>query len=106
MGRQVLVDGTAALSTGRSVSRRGRRSRPGPARVDLGALDEDHEPAYGVAVLDPRRGVRGRRGARISGTDALTPTPVRAHAMRTDSGRPSSSIRFRTWTPMATSVAW
>ena len=47
-----------------------------------------------------------RRGARISGTDAPTPTPVRVHAMRTDSGRPSSSIRFRTWTPMATSVAW
>jgi len=46
------------------------------------------------------------RGARISGTDALTPTPVRAHATRTDSGRPSSSIRFRTWTPTAASVAW
>src|SRR4051794_18774041 len=46
------------------------------------------------------------RGARISGADALTPTPVPAHATRTDSGRPSSSIRFRTRTPMATSVAW
>src|SRR3954452_16386984 len=43
--------------------------------------------------------------ARISGTDALTPTPVRAHATRTDSGRPSSSIRFRARAAMATSVA-
>src|SRR4051794_5261700 len=31
--------------------------------------------------------------------------PVPAHATRTDSGRPNSSIRFRTWTPTATSVA-
>jgi adenylate cyclase len=45
------------------------------------------------------------RGARISGTDALTPTLVRVHAMRTDSARPRSSIRFRAWTAMATSVA-
>jgi UDP-2-acetamido-3-amino-2,3-dideoxy-glucuronate N-acetyltransferase len=45
------------------------------------------------------------RGAWISGADAPTPTPVWAHAMRTDSGRPSSSIRFRAWTAMATSVA-
>src|SRR5690242_5627479 len=45
------------------------------------------------------------RGARISGADALTSAPVRAHAMRTDSGRPSSSIRFRALTAVATSVA-
>ena len=44
------------------------------------------------------------RGARISGTDALTPNPVPAHATRTDSGRPSSSIRFRARTATATSV--
>ena len=86
-------------STGRSVSRRGRRSRPGPARVDLGAFDEDHEPAYGVAVHDPRRGVRGwtacqptarrpgrvlrrsasgnerQRGYRASTRDRVTPRP-------------------------------
>ena len=48
---------------------------------------------------------KGDRGARISGTDALIPTPVGVHAMRTDSGRPSSSIRFKTWTAIATSVA-
>ena len=45
------------------------------------------------------------RGARISGTDALTLIPVWPHAMRTDSGRPSSSIRFRARTAMAISVA-
>src|SRR6478672_11575157 len=35
------------------------------------------------------------RGAWISGADALTPNPVPCHATRTDSGRQSSSIRFR-----------
>src|SRR4051795_8805807 len=33
------------------------------------------------------------------------PYPVRGHAMRTDSGRPSSSMRFRAWTATSTSVA-
>src|SRR3954471_1580239 len=33
------------------------------------------------------------------------PSPIRVHAMRTDSGRPSSSMRFRAWTAMVTSVA-
>src|SRR4051794_17240106 len=53
------------------------------------------------------RGRTGRwdRGARISGADALTPDPVPAHATRTDSRRPSSSIRFRARAAMATSVA-
>src|SRR4051812_20646118 len=36
--------------------------------------------------------------ARIRGAGAMTPTPFWAHAMRADSGRPSSSMRFRTWT--------
>src|SRR3954468_17150547 len=33
------------------------------------------------------------------------PPPFWAHAMRTDSGRPSSSMRFRTATPTFNSVA-
>src|SRR4051794_10211457 len=33
------------------------------------------------------------------------PYPVLGHAMRTDSGRPSSSMRLRTWTATFTSVA-
>src|SRR5215208_4263767 len=33
------------------------------------------------------------------------PYPVRGHAMRTDSGRPSASMRLRTWTATSTSVA-
>ena len=45
------------------------------------------------------------RVARIRGAGAMTPTPFWAHAMRTDSGRPSSSMRFRTWTPTSISVA-
>ena len=32
-------------------------------------------------------------------------SPIRVHAMRTDSGRPSSSMWFRAWTAMVTSVA-
>ncbi|SDE64711.1 hypothetical protein SAMN04487779_10842 [Belnapia rosea] len=45
------------------------------------------------------------RVAEISGLDALIPAHVRDHAMRTYSGRPSSSIRFSTPAAMATSVA-
>src|SRR3954468_20907320 len=33
------------------------------------------------------------------------PYPVRGQAVRTDSGRPSSSMRFRTWTATSISVA-
>src|SRR4051794_5791021 len=43
-------------------------------------------------------------GARIRGAAALPPTPFWAHPMRTDSGRPSSSMRFRTATPTFISV--
>src|SRR3954464_9699003 len=42
---------------------------------------------------------------RIRGAGAMTPTPFWAHAMRADSGRPSSSMRFRTWTATSISVA-
>jgi hypothetical protein len=35
----------------------------------------------------------------------IDPNSRRGHAMRTDFGRPSSSMRFRTRTAMATSVA-
>src|SRR4051794_12600807 len=45
------------------------------------------------------------RGAWIRGAGAMTPTPFWAHAMRADSGRPSSSMRFRTWTATSISVA-
>src|SRR3954447_26081489 len=45
------------------------------------------------------------RGARIRGAGAVTPTPFWAHAMRADSGRPSSSMQFRTWTATSISVA-
>src|SRR4051812_46814074 len=41
---------------------------------------------------------RSGRGAWIRGAGAMPPTPFWAHAMRADSGRPSSSMRFRTWT--------
>src|SRR5690349_21032047 len=87
-----LVDGAGA----RSVPAQAGRRTPGGAPGGTGS---------GRAAPSRIRPAR-RRGARISGTDALTPIPVRAHAMRTDSGRPSPSIRFRTWTPVATSVAW
>src|SRR5919112_7757 len=41
----------------------------------------------------------------IGGVGALSPTRVQDHAMRTYSGRPSSSMRFSTSAAMATSVA-
>jgi len=80
-----------------------------PAQVETNP--ESRRRQYELVDVARRRGFReveviDHRGARISGTDALTPIPVPAHAMRTDSGRPSSGIRFRTWTPMTASVAW
>ena len=42
--------------------------------------------------------------AGITGMDALIPTPIRFQAIRTDFGRPNSSIRFRAFTAMAASV--
>ncbi len=42
--------------------------------------------------------------ARVDGVDALSPTRVPGHAMRTYSGRPRSSMRFSTPAAMATSV--
>jgi hypothetical protein len=41
----------------------------------------------------------------IGGVGALSPTRVPGYAMRTYSGRPSSSIRFSTSAAIATSVA-
>jgi len=86
------------------------------ARSDDGRLPMlRHLPDRGdcrkIGGATPRRGILRlvsplrHRGARIGETDALPPNPVPAHATRTDSGRPNSSIRFRTWTPTATSVA-
>jgi hypothetical protein len=51
-------------------------------------------------------GLAGRRHcvARVGVADAPAPTPFRGHAMRTDSGRPSSSMRLSAWTPTLTSV--
>ena len=51
------------------------------------------------------RGHAGRLVAWIRGAGALSPTRVPGCAMRTYSGRPSSSIRFSTSAAMATSVA-
>ncbi len=34
-----------------------------------------------------------------------TPTPISGQAVRTEIGRPSSSMRFRAWTATSTSVA-
>ena len=49
--------------------------------------------------------LEGTAVAGISGMDALIPTPIRFHAIRTDFGRPNSSIRFRAFAAMAASVA-
>jgi len=46
------------------------------------------------------------RVAWVGGVDAMSPTRVSGHAMRTYSGRPRSSMRFRTSAAIATSVAW
>ena len=67
---------------------------PAGAALLLGAL--------GVVFGDI--GTSGRV-AWISGKGALTPTPFGVMRMRTNSGRPSSSMRFSAWTATSTSVA-
>src|SRR5215210_5946843 len=58
---------------------------------------------------DRRRFAALRRGERPCCMDQWEgrthPYPVRGHAMRTDSGRPNSSMRFSAWTATPTSVA-
>ncbi len=46
-----------------------------------------------------------RRCCTDQGCGRSNPSPVRGQAMRTEIGRPSSSIRFRAWTATSTSVA-
>src|SRR3954462_12761102 len=62
-----------------------------------------------AAWCPPRTGRRGRPRDHLvawtSGVDALSPTRVPGYAVRTYSGRPSSSIRFSTSAAIATSVA-
>ncbi len=53
-----------------------------------------------IIKLLTRRCCINRRGGR---TD---PIPVFVQAMRTEFGRPSSSMRLRTWTATPTSIAW
>ena len=69
---------------------------------------EQHRDAdtWGVHLLDAaEQGLRPHLVAQIGGVDALSPTRVSGHAMRTYSGRPRSSMRLSTWTAIATSVA-
>jgi len=119
-GRQVLLEDFARRAVAESAARGvvepiGEPAEVG-ARERLGLTVARQEAAdAAVRVLDraflpggvrvAEVGLHRDRGARISEADALTPIPVRAHATRTESGRPSSSIRFRARAAMATSVA-
>jgi len=49
---------------------------------------------------------RKRRCCMDQGYGRSCPSPVCSQAMRTEIGRPSSSIRLRAWTATATSVVW
>src|SRR4051812_49215532 len=57
-----------------------------------------YQRARRTAAMNPVAG--------ISGMHALTPTIVGIQAIRTDLGRPNSSIRFRAFAATATSVAY
>ncbi len=64
-------------------------------------------PAYELfANMSEATEARSDRVAWVGGVDAMSPTRVSGHAMRTYSGRPRSSMRFRTSAAIATSVAW
>src|SRR5215208_1228324 len=80
--------------------------RTGPA-LDLQRLHHKGELAdilrgqlVELQILEQKRLV-----AWIGGAGALSPTRVPGYAMRTYSGRPSSSIRFSTSAAIATSIA-
>jgi hypothetical protein len=71
-----------------------------------GALLRLASEAYRIRLahlLDPYLAVTVVHGS--AGWTHWLQSPIRVHAIRTDSGRPSSSIRFRAWTAMVTSVA-
>src|SRR3954464_3985276 len=107
---------------GRAHVQEGLHGRPAPAHLLLlgHALGYDlvdrafHERRHGWSLPTGRLARSAYTGtdralpdtgARIRGAGAMTPTPFWAHAMRADSGRPSSSMRFRTWTATSISVA-
>src|SRR5215213_3276508 len=69
--------------------------------MDLAEHDADTKRRLRLELA----GQAGGRVAGIRGGGAMTPTPFWAHAMRTDSGRPRSSMRLRTWTATSISVA-
>ena len=68
----------------------------------VGELDRYACAAAGMELVD-LHGVRPWCTDQRDG--CLDPSSRLVHAMRTDSGRPSSSMRFRARTAMATSVA-
>src|SRR3954471_20094372 len=74
-----------------------------------GTLDGEYERARKDKELADKTALQNAvtrsRVARIRGGGAMTPTPFWVQAMRADSGRPSSSMRFRTATPTFISVA-
>src|SRR3954453_2043552 len=85
----------------------------GPSLTSLfGAGPEDVQRAVGRFASGDRFSQLAREFfARLTlcctgrGSGRTGPYPVRGQAMRTDSGRPSSSMRLSAWTPTLTSVA-
>src|SRR3954454_11122216 len=79
----------------------------GVAQADVGGLAHEHEAALAGSLGDGRHTRQASKGrvARIRSASAMPSTPFWAHAMRTDSGRPSSSMRLSTWTATSISVA-
>ncbi len=56
-------------------------------------------------TLKPAGPRKGSLGGVVTGMDVLPPAPIEGQAMRTELGRPRSSMRLRTWTATSTSVA-
>src|SRR4051812_15795906 len=96
----------ASLGTAESAADLGQ-TRPEAPKPNGAATDNNatRQQASAPRVTPPPIGPSKGRGAWIRGAGAMPPTPFWAHTMRTDSGRPSSSMRFRTWTATSISVA-
>ena len=87
----------------------GVQSQRGEAVADLAqgrpralAHDRRHRPQHALALA-----VRARAPACCMDPEfrRTRPNPIRDQAMRTEIGRPSSSMRLRAWTATSTSVA-
>ncbi len=105
IGAAIETDSIRLIATGMDGERRGALSvKPGET-VDI-ALENLHGGvAELLALLRLDLADVRSRVARSRRVGAVAPAPLVGQAMRTEIGRPNSSMRLRAWTATPTSVA-